>query len=437
MRHNPNSAMLFARSARVIPDGVSSPMRAFKQVGGNPIAAVKGKGAQITDLDGKTYVDFLNCFGALILGHARDEVVEAIARQAALGTAYGVSSDLECQLAEKIVRSTPSIEKVRFVCSGTEAVMTAVRIARGHTRRNLLVKFHGAYHGHSDALLASRRQASVPSAGKGNTNGLTDAANQAVILCDYNDKDQLEALFFEHGDKIAAVVVEPFATNMGFVKPQPGFHKLIRLLCDRSGALLIFDEVVTGFRFNFGGVCTAMDIDPDLVTFGKIIGGGTPVGAFAGKADLMKHVAVGGDIFQSGTFSANPLTMAAGNATLDILARPGFYEALEAKGALLEAAVTRQFAQQQIPFLFTRHGALAGVAFRDSPEPMTSYQDVKTQMYDVFSNIHASMRERGFLMPPSLEEPLFLSAAHSNENLEAFAAALGASIRMAMPVLAS
>jgi glutamate-1-semialdehyde 2,1-aminomutase len=427
------STHLFSTGRALIPDGVSASMRAFMQVGGHPICVAQAKGSQVTDADGNVYVDFLNCFGALILGHAREEVVEAISRQASMGTAYGLSTELEYQLADKIVRSTPAIEMVRFVCSGTEAVMTAARIARSHTGRSLLLKFKGAYHGHSDALLASPQNLDTSALkSKGVTHGITAQLNHEVLLCDYNDTNQLEELFFTYRGEIAAVLVEPYATNMGFVKPQPGFHKLIRSLCDRDGALLIFDEVVTGFRCNFGGVCTALDITPDLITFGKIIGGGTPVGAFAGKAHLMKHVAIGSKVFQSGTFAANPLTMAAGNATLDVLGNPGFYQALEAKGACLESAIVSQFTTKHIPFHFSRHGALAGVAFRDSREPMQSYKDVKTQQYDVFEQVHRHMLDRGFLMPPSLEEPIFLSAAHTEEDLAAFAAALAESIDVAM-----
>jgi glutamate-1-semialdehyde 2,1-aminomutase len=423
------SADLFNRGRALIPDGVSSPMRAFAQVGGNPLVAVSGKGSRITDADGRSYVDFLSSFGALILGHAREEVVAAIARQAAVGTAYGLSSELEYELADKIVRSTPDIDQIRFVCSGTEAVMTAARIARAHTGRSLLLKFGGAYHGHADALLASPQNLDASGArNKGDTHGIPAQLHREVVLCDYNDMDRLQEIFKAHGDDIAAVLVEPIATNMGLVKPLAGFHRLIRELCTRHGALFIFDEVVTGFRFNFGGVCNSFDIDPDLVTFGKIIGGGTPVGAYAGKARFMRNVAIGNKVFQSGTFAANPLTMAAGNAALDVLARPGFYQELEDKGALLESSLKNQFAAKGIPFQVARHGALAGVAFRNSSEPMKSHKDVKTQKYDLFRKVHERLLKRGFLIAPSLEEPLFLSAAHSKEELISLAETMAVSI---------
>ncbi len=428
MRNTVKSTALFERGRAVVIDGVSSPMRAFVQVGGHPIAAASGKGSRLTDVDGNVYVDFLNSFGALILGHAHDEVVAAITRQAALGTAHGLSTGLEYELAEKIVSSTPAIEKLRFVCSGTEAVMTAARIARAHTGRPYLLKFGGSYHGHSDALLANPENLTTTAAKKGTTLGIASQLNREVLLCDYNDSEQLEALFERHGAEIAAVLVEPIATNMGFVKPQPGFHRQIRELCTRHGALFIFDEVVTAFRFNWGGVCNTMGIDPDLITFGKIIGGGTPVGAYGGKARFMDQVSIGKKVFQSGTFAANALTMAAGNAALDVLARPGFYQEMEDKGAFLEAAVTRQFSEQGIPFHYARHGALSGIAFRDGGEPMQSQKDVKTQDYRLFSKVHGRMLNAGFLMAPSLEEPIFMSAAHSREDLTRFALALADAI---------
>src|SRR3990167_9010774 len=349
MRSTKTSAHLFELGRSVIPDAVSSPMRAFQQVGGNPICFAAAKGSKITDVDGNVYTDFLNAFVALLLGHGREEISAAISRQAAQGTVVGLTSPLEHQLARRIIASTPAIEQIRFVCSGTEAVMTATRIARAHTGRDLLVKFVGSYHGHSDLLLAS------PSSGGGNnkgvSQGIADSVNRDVVLCQYNDMSQLISIFKEHGNKVAAVIVEPYATNMGFVRPQEGFMALIRQLCDQYGALFIFDEVVTGFRFNFGGICTTMNIDPDLVTFGKIIGGGTPVGAYAGKARFMQHVAIGNSVFQSGTFAANPLTMAAGNAALDVMEKPGFYAEMERKGAVLEAAIKSSFSANNIPFL--------------------------------------------------------------------------------------
>ncbi|CAB3781316.1 aspartate aminotransferase family protein [Paraburkholderia caffeinilytica] len=416
------SAALFERGRKVIPDGVSSPMRAFAQVGRNPICAVSAKGSRIVDADGRSYVDFLNAFGALLLGHAPDEIVSAISEQAARGPVYGLSTEGEYRLAERIVASTPEIERIRFVCSGTEAVMTAARIARSHTGRNLLLKFRGSYHGHSDALLANPANL-LSGAGnaKGVSKGISDQLNRDVLIVEYNDEQEVAAAFETHGASIAAVLVEPHATNMGFVKSKPQFHRLLRELCDQHGALLIFDEVVTGFRFRFGAVCTAFGVKPDLVTFGKIIGGGTPVGAFAGKAEFLDHVALGRNVFQSGTFAANPLTVAAGNAALDLLGKPGFYEALEEKGAFVEGLLRAGFAEHGIPFVVSRHGALLGLAFRDSAEPLLSYRDVKTQDYKLFEQFHIQMREKGFLLPPSLEEPIFLSAAHTHEDLERFA----------------
>lgn len=430
MRSRTQSSELFARGRKVIPDGVSSPMRAFAQVGGNPIVAASAKGARVIDADGNSYTDFLSAFGALILGHAHDDVVAAVTQQVAKGTVYGLSTELEYQLAEKIVASTPAVEKLRFVCSGTEAVMTATRIARSHTGRKLLLKFRGSYHGHSDVMLASPANIGQDKGNKGGTQGISDELNREIVLCEYNSFDELERIFAAQGNDIAAVLVEPFATNMGFVKPAEGFHRRIRELCDRHGALFIFDEVVTAFRFRFGGVCETMGIKPDLVTFGKIIGGGAPIGAYGGRADLMQHVAIGGKVFQSGTFAANPLTMAAGNATLDILAKPDFYAGMEQRGAWMEAEITQQFAKRGIPFKFSRYGALCGVAYRNDEALLTSYVDVKTQKYDVFAKVHARLLEHGYLTAMSLEEPFFINAAHTREDIVGFADALGEAIEL-------
>src|SRR3990167_9117218 len=390
MRSTKTSAHLFELGRSVIPDAVSSPMRAFQQVGGNPICFAAAKGSKITDVDGNVYIDFLNAFGALLLGHGREEISAAISRQAAQGTVVGLTSPLEHQLARRIVASTPAIEQIRFVCSGTEAVMTATRIARAHTGKDLLVKFVGSYHGHSDVLLATPSTAGIKT--KGVTQGISPNLGREILLCQYNDANQLKSLFKAHGANIAAVIVEPYA--------------------------------------------------PDMVTFCKIIGGGTPIGAYAGKARFMQHVAIGNSVFQSGTFAANPLTMAAANAALDVLEQPGFYEEMERKGQVLDSAIRDEFNASNIPFLFTRFGALGGVAFRDSHRAMKSYQDVKNQHYEVYTKTHQLMLDKGFLMAPSLEEPIFLSAAHSDQDLKGFAAALGESVsealaahRQAFPVL--
>ncbi len=432
MRNIDKSSEFFVRGRKVLPDGVSSPMRAFAQVGGNPICAASAKGARMIDADGNVYTDFLSAFGANYVGHAHDEVVEAVTAQVAKGTVYGLSTELEYALAEKIVASTSVIEKLRFVCSGTEAVMTATRIARSYTGRNLLLKFRGSYHGHSDVMLASPNNIASGKGGKGGTQGIPDAQNREILLCEYNDIVELENLFIQHGKDIAAVLVEPFATNMGFVKPKPGFHAKIRELCDSHGSLFIFDEVVTGFRFRWGGVCDEMGVKPDLVTYGKIIGGGAPVGAYGGRAEIMDMVAIGGRVFQSGTFAANPLTMAAGNAVLDILARPGFYEGMDERGKWFETAVTREFTERGIPYHFSRHGALCGVAYRPVDTLMASYVDVKTQRYDIFAKVHRSLLDRGYMTAPSLEEPFFITAAHTKDDLTGFAEALALSIEEAL-----
>lgn len=423
MSSQSRSAELFVRGRRSIPDGVNSPLRSFTLVGGDPIVAREASGARVVDVDGKSYLDFLNGFGALILGHAHPEVVEAIGRQAARGTSYGLSTEAEYELAERIVASTAAIEAIRFVCSGTEAVMTATRIARSHTGRDLILKFRGSYHGHSDALLASPMNLRE-GAGELKTvsRGIAHHANRDVLLAEYNDVEEVARIFAEHGDHIAAVLVEPHSTNMGFVKSRPEFIRFLREVTHQYGALLIFDEVVSGFRFNFGGISNLFDVDPDLTTFGKIIGGGTPVGAFAGKSVYLSHVAVGGGVFQSGTFAGNPLTMAAGNAALEVIGRPGFYGALEEKGARLERRLLEGFGTHGIPFVVSRVGSVLGIALREDREPMRNYRDVKTQDYELFKRFHRRMRDEGFLLAPSAEEPMFLSAALAEADLERFAA---------------
>ncbi|MCG9760808.1 MULTISPECIES: aspartate aminotransferase family protein [Pseudoalteromonas] len=419
-----NSERIFAAANEVIPNGVSSPMRTFSLVGGSPIILESAKGSKIIDVDGREYTDFLSGFGAIYLGHSRTEISNAVSEQLDKGLVVGLSTEIEQQLAKKIVDSTSAIDKLRFVVSGSEAVMTALRIARAYTNRKLFLKFVGSYHGHADALLA-QPEGNEGVATKGTTNGV---AEHNVLLCEYNNSEQLREIFETHGDQIAAVIVEPFATNMGFVKPQQGFHQNIRQLCNDYGSLFIFDEVVTGFRFRFGGVSELLDVDPDLTTFGKIIGGGAPVGAYGGKEKFMKLVEIGNKVFQSGTFAGNPITMSAGNAALDIMAQPGFYEKMDAKGKLLESEIKTHFAKFDIPFHFTRFGALSGIAFRRSEADMKSYSDVKQQEYDVFKNTHLVMREKGYLMAPSLEEPIFLTDAHSEEDIKGFAKALAETI---------
>lgn len=428
MRSTLESSKAFTSGKKYVPDGVSSPMRTFSLVGNNPLVIDSATGSKIRDIDGNIYTDFLSGFGALYLGHARSEINDAIKNQLDKAIIYGLTNELEYSLAKKIVDSTPAIDSIRFVCSGSEAVMTAVRIARAHTERKTLVKFVGSYHGHTDPLLA------LPKSDKTiKTKGATDGTTENhVLLCDYNNSQQLEDIFKKNPDSIAAVIVEPIATNMGFVMPKEGFHQSIRALCDQYGALFIFDEVVTGFRFTFGGVSQLFDIDPDLTTFGKIIGGGTTIGAYAGKAQFMDNVKIGNRVFQSGTFSGNPLSMAAGNAALDILAKPGFYSEMEAKGALLESEIERNFLAHDIPFNFSRFGSLSGTSFKADSNVMTNYSDVQSQFYDVYREVHRLMLDKGFLIAPSLEEPIFLTAAHSNKDIKEFSQAYGACIGQAL-----
>lgn len=426
LRNIQKSTELFHENSNYTPDGVSSPMRAFRQVGSNPISLSAGKGSLVFDIDGNEYVDFLSSFGACLLGHAHPKVIEKITMQAQKGTVLGLTSPLEHLLAEKIVKSTSALEQIRFVCSGTEAVMTTVRIAKAHTGREKIVKFIGSYHGHSDVLLATPATCGLKT--KGVTKGISEYLGKDILLCEYNDKEHLTALFSQFGSEIAAVIVEPYATNMGFVAAKDGFLHKIRELCTSYKSLFIFDEVVTGFRFNFGGVCNLMDIDPDLITFGKIIGGGLPIGAYGGKAKYMSHVKIGGDVFQSGTFAGNPMTMTAGLAALEIMEQDNFYEELEEKGKTLKTSIENEFAKHSLPFIFTHYKGLGGIAFRNDTESMSNYADVKTQRYDIYSKTHQKLLDKGYLLAPSLEEPIFINAAHTHEQLIGLAKAIADSI---------
>lgn len=426
------SKELFQRGVKLIPDGVSSPMRAFRLVDGEPVCIASAKGARIIDVDGNEYADYLCSFGATLVGHADERITQAIHDQLKKGTVYGLTSELEYQVAERIVRSSADIDQVRFVCSGSEAVMTAVRIARAHTGRKIIVKFVGSYHGHADALLAM--PLSVENLTKGNTAGLDEEINQSVLMSAYNDIDELTKIFSNYGDDIAGVVVEPIATNMGLVLSNIDFLKAIRNLCSEFGSVFIADEVVTGFRLCYGPYTSSLGLEPDLITFGKIIGGGMPIGAYAGKQELMNHVKIGHDVFQSGTFASNPISMAAANAVLTVLAEESFYEDLNKNAEDFMNLIQKQFREHSIPFLVTRRGPLLGVAYRDSNQPMGCYDDVKTQNYNLFRELHQAMMKKSILMAPSMEEPIFISAAHQLADFEYFSSALAGSICRIMDV---
>ncbi len=406
---------LFKRACVNIPAGVSSPVRKFSEVKTPPLFIAKGEGAFVYDEDGNRYIDFMNGLGPVILGHAHPAVCSAIEKQARRGIVFAASTQLEIELAEKIVASSPCLEQIRFVCSGTEAVMSAVRLAKHYTKRTKFVKFEGSYHGHADALLGK--------GGNASRGGGVDAhIHENTLMCEYNNPNELEQLFKKEGDKIAAVLIEPYASNMGLVKPVDDFIKKARDLCTAYGALLIFDEVVTGFRMTYGSVANMVDVTPDLVVFGKIIGGGTPIGAYGGKKEIMQEIETGGT-FQGGTFAANPLTMAAGIATLDVLKNEPVYEHINSLGTLLNSQLNAIFAKKRLGYFSDYAGSLVSLIFCPIPA-MKNLKDTHSQNREVFSDLHFFLAKKGVLLAPSIHEPLFISYAHRKEHINTLAQAI-------------
>ncbi|WP_080796966.1 glutamate-1-semialdehyde 2,1-aminomutase [Arabiibacter massiliensis] len=412
------SAALFAEARRRIPGGVNSPVRAFASVGGQPVFYERAEGSHVVDADGNEYVDFIGSWGPMILGHRPPEVLEAVRAQLERGLSFGAPCEAEVRMASKVCELVPCAEMARMVSSGTEATMSAVRLARGFTGRPIVVKFDGCYHGHSDALLANAGSG-VATFGIPGTPGVTEGAARDTLVAPYNDLDAVERILAAHEGEVACVIVEPIAGNMGVVPPEPGFLEGLRELCDRAGALLIFDEVISGFRAALGGAQERYGVTPDLCTLGKVIGGGFPVGCFAGRADVMEALAPCGPVYQAGTLSGNPVAMAAGLVTLEALEQPGVYEALEAKGARLEAGLARAIEQSGAPCTVNRSGSLATLFF--SPEPVRDYAGAKACDTEAFARYFAGMTDRGFLIAPSQFEGLFLSLAHTNDEIDAFA----------------
>lgn len=409
------SAALLARAEKLIPGGVNSPVRAFRGVGGTPPFIERGDGCRIYDVDGNSYLDYVGSWGPLILGHRFAPVLDAIRETLEIGTSFGAPTEREIELAEEISAAVPSVEMLRLVNSGTEATMSALRVARGFTGRELTIKFEGCYHGHVDSLLV-KAGSGMATLGIADTAGVPEGFARTTIALPYNSTDALEAAFRERGDQIAAVIVEPVVGNMGCVPPQTGFLEAIRALCDRYGALFICDEVMTGFRVAYGGAQSLYGIRPDLSTFGKVIGGGLPIAAYGGRAEVMKYVAPVGKVYQAGTLSGNPVAVSAGLAMLRYLkAHPEVYTRLERASAQLCAAapagVTANRVGSMFTFFFTGH-------------PVTDWDSAKTADTGRFKSFFHHLLDRGIYLPPSQFEAAFVSAAHDDAAIEETVAAI-------------
>ena len=409
------SSDAFERAKAVIPGGVNSPVRAFKGVGGSPVFVREASGCRFTDLDGNSYVDYVMSWGPLILGHADPDVLAAIGAAAARGTSYGAPTEAESELAELVIAMVPSVEKVRFCSSGTEATMSALRLARGFTGRDKVVKFAGCYHGHGDSFLISAGSGAL-TMGTPDSPGITHGTARDTIVLPYNDVDAVRTAFAAEPTAIACVIVEPYVGNMGLVLPKPGYLAALRALCTEYGALLIFDEVMTGFRVAPGGVQEREGVLPDLTTLGKVIGGGLPVGAFGGRAEIMEKLSPLGAIYQAGTLSGNPLAMAAGIATLKALRRPGAYERLDAAGARFTEGMDDLFGRYAIPHQSAHRGSMVGFFF--TAEPVTDLTSAKTADTAFYAQFFHAMLDRGVYFAPSQFEAGFLSLAHDDAAID-------------------
>ncbi len=416
------SERLYAEACRVLPGGVSSPVRAFRGVGGTPRFLARGSGAWVEDVDGNRYLDLVLSWGPLILGHAHPEVVEAVAEAAARGTTFGAPTELEVRLAERVVATFPSLEMVRFVSSGTEAAMSAVRLARAATGRQAIVKFEGCYHGHADPLLAAAGSG-VATLGLPDSPGVTAGTVADTFTAPFNDLAAVEALMAARPGEIAAVLVEPVAGNMGVVPPDPGFLQGLRAATRRAGALLVLDEVMTAWRVHPAGAQALYGVQPDLTLLGKVVGGGLPAAAYGGRRDLMEQVAPAGPVYQAGTLAGNPLAMAAGLATLDVLARPGLWERAERWAACAAEVLARGAARAGIPLRVQRVGTMLTPFFTDTP--VTNYAEAHRTDRAAYAAFFHAMLDAGVYLAPSAFEAAFTSAAHGEAELAAFEAAVG------------
>ena len=409
------SRKLFQEAQRYLPGGVDSPVRAFKAVGGTPPFMVKGRGSRIYDADGNEFIDYVGSWGPLILGHAHPQVVDALKRAVEQGTSFGASTELELTLAKLISAAMPSIEMLRFVNSGTEATMTALRLARAFTGRDKIVKFTGGYHGHADGLLA-KGGSGLATLGIPDSPGVPLSYAQNTLLAPYNNAEAVEQLFQRYPEEIAAVIVEPIAANMGVVPPQPGFLSSLRELTRQYGALLIFDEVITGFRVAYGGAQALYGITPDLTCLGKIIGGGLPIGAYGGRREIMGMMAPVGPVYQAGTLSGNPLVMTAGIETIKVLSQPGIYSQLETKSSSLEKGITEAVSSLDFSINISRVTSLLTVFFTGSA--VADYESAKQADTTLFGRFFRHLLAEGIYWPPSQFEAAFVSLEHSNEDVQ-------------------
>ncbi len=417
------SEALFAQSGKVIPGGVNSPVRAFKSVGGRPLFMDRASGSRVWDVDGNEFIDYVASWGPLLFGHAHPKIVDAVKSAAEKGTSFGAPTELELQLAEKVCAAFPSIESVRMVNSGTEAVMSALRLARAFTGRNKILKFEGCYHGHADSMLV-KAGSGVLSLGIPDSPGVPEAVAKDTLTLPYNDGEAVKELFAKEGADIACLIVEPIAGNMGVVPPQPGFLELLRETTQKAGALLIFDEVITGLRVSLGGAQKLFGIQPDLTCLGKIIGGGLPVGAYGGRKDIMDRIAPVGDVYQAGTLSGNPLAMAAGNAMLDLLGDEKVYAELEKKSEAYCRGLKENVEALGIPARFTRVGSMFSMFFTDRVNEIVDFASVKTCDLEMFKRYFHALLEEGIYIAPSQFEAGFMSAVHTEEDIDKTLAAV-------------
>lgn len=410
------SNILFEKAKTLMPGGVNSPVRAFKSVGTNPIFIKKGFGSYIEDVDGNTYIDYVLSWGPLILGHCNPRIVNALKNQLESGTSFGACTEIEIKLAEKIKEAVPSVEIIRMVNSGTEATMSAIRLARGYTKRNIIVKFEGCYHGHSDSLLIKAGSGAL-TFGIPDSKGVTSEIAKNTIIAKYNDSDLIVEIFKKYGEDIAAVIVEPIAGNMGTVPPKEGFLKTLREVTESYGSLLIFDEVMTGFRVSYTCAQGLYNINPDITTFGKIIGGGLPVGAYGGREDIMRMISPDGPVYQAGTLSGNPLAMVAGYETLNALSEdPSIYNELDKKADRLCMGLYESMRQNGIKVEINRVGTMMCMFFTDGN--VYDFETATKSNTDLFAKYFKAMLKRGIYLPPSQFETFFLSTAHTNEDID-------------------